>query len=144
LSSFFFRQTVVFFYWALYRYKWPIAPPDPTCDAAQFSLQLRRHCLYTSVPPCSSKPLQQIRQSDQVLVAKEGSPGGDFYERVDASDIRATRRNRLQLALGATEEHAILTPGFAIFDQLEFTTEQGMEGMRYPKMFAHTAFMRCS
>ena len=44
------------------------------------------------------------------------------------------------LALGVTEKRAILTPGFAIFDQLEFPTEQRMEGMRYPKMLAHTAF----
>ena len=88
--------------------------------------------------------LQQIRQSHQVFVAKEGAPGGDLYERVDAADIRAARHNRLQVALGVTEGHTILTPGFVIFDQLEFTTEQGMQGMRYPKMFALTAVMRCS
>jgi hypothetical protein len=121
-----------------------IAPSDPAGYAAQFSFHVRRCCLYTPAPPCSSKSLQQIRQPDLVFVAKEGSSGGDLYERVDASDIRAARHNRLQLALGVTEEHAILTPSFVIFDQLEFTAEQGMEGMRYPKMFAHTALMRCS
>jgi hypothetical protein len=50
----------------------------------------------------------------------------------------------LQLAIGITEEHAIFTPGFVILDQLEFTAEQGVEGMRYSKMFVRTAFMRCS
>jgi hypothetical protein len=49
----------------------------------------------------------------------------------------------LQLTLGVAEEHAILTPGLVIFDQLELATEQWMEGMRYPKMFARTALMRC-
>ena len=120
------------------------ASPDPICGTAQFSLQLRRYCLYAPAPPCSSKSLQQIRQPDQVFAAKEGAPGGDLYERIDASGIRAARHNRLQVAFGITEEHAILTPGFVIFDQLEFTTEQGMEGMRYPKMFVYTALMRCS
>jgi hypothetical protein len=66
---------------------------------------------------------QQIRQSDQILIAKEGAPGGDLYERIGASDIRAVRHNRLQLVLGATEEHAILAPGFVIFDQFKFATE---------------------
>jgi len=112
--------------------------------AAQFPLHVRRYCLYTPAPPCSSKSLQQIRQSEQVFVAKEGSSGGDLYERVDASDIRAARHNGFQLAFGATEGHAIFTPGFVIFDQLEFTTEQGMEWVRDPKMFAYTALMRCS
>jgi hypothetical protein len=105
---------------------------------------VRRYCLYTSAPPCSSKSLQQIRQSDQVFVAKEGPPGGDLYERVNASDVRTARHNRLQLALGVTEEHAILTPGLVEFDQLELATEQGMEGMRYAKMFTRTALMRCN
>jgi len=105
---------------------------------------VRRYCLYIPASPCSSKSLQQICQSDQVFVAKEGSPGSDLYEWVDASDIRATRHNRLQLALGVTEEYAILTPGLVIFDQLEFTTEQGVEGMCYPKMLSHTALMQCS
>ena len=91
----------------------------------------------------SPESLQQIRQSDQVLVAKEGSPGGDLYERIDASNIRTTRHNRLQ-ALGVTEEHAILAPGLVTFDQFELATEQGMEGMRYPKMFGPTALMRCN
>ena len=121
-----------------------MAPSGPARKAAQFSLHVRRYYIYTPALPCSSKSLQQIRQSDQIFVTKEGSPGGDLYERVDASDIRTTRHNRLQVALGVTEEHAILTPGFVIFDQLEFTTEQGMEGMCYPKMFAYTALMRCS
>lgn len=92
----------------------------------------------------SAESLQQIRQSDQVLVAKEGPPGGDLYERVDASDIRTARHNRLQVALGVAERYAILAPGPGVFDQLEFATEQGMEGMRYPEMFALTARMRCN
>jgi len=50
----------------------------------------------------------------------------------------------LQLAFSVTKEHPIFTPGFVILDQLEFTTEKGMEGMRYPKMFVRTAFMLCS
>jgi len=105
---------------------------------------MRRYCLYTPAPPASSKSLQQIRQSDQVLVAKEGSPRGDFYEWVAASDIRTTRHNRLQVAFAVTEKHAILTPGLVIFDQLELMTEQGMKGMCYPKMFGCTALMRCT
>jgi hypothetical protein len=105
---------------------------------------VRHYSLYTAAPLCSSKSLQQICQSDQVFVAKEGAPGGDLYKRIDASDIRAARHNRLQVAIGITEGHAILTPGFVIFNQLEFLAEQGVEGMRYPKMFARTALMRCT
>lgn len=112
-------------------------------NAAQLSLHIRRYYLYTA-RPVSTQSRQQIRQSDQILIAKEGAPGGDLYERIDASDIRAVRHNRLQLALGATEEHAILAPGFLIFDQFEFATEQWMEGMRYPEMFRRTALMRCN
>jgi hypothetical protein len=114
------------------------------CGTAQFSLLCGRYLLYTSGSPPSSKSLQQISQSGQVFVAKKGSLSGDLYERVDASDIRATRHNRLQTTIDGTEEHPILTPSFVIFDQLELTTEQGMERMRYPKIFAHTAPMRCS
>jgi hypothetical protein len=50
----------------------------------------------------------------------------------------------LQVAIGITEGHAILTPRFVIFNQLEFLAEQGVERMRYPKMFARTALMRCT
>ena len=110
---------------------------------AQFSLHKRRYCIYTVRALPSAEPLQYIRQSDQVLVAKERSPGGDLYERVNAPDIRTARHNRLQVTLGVAEEYAILTPGLVIFDQLELAIEQGMEGMRYPKIFARTALMRC-
>jgi hypothetical protein len=101
----------------------PIISARLRLRAAQFSLHnAALLSLHSRIPP-SAESLQQIRQSDQVLVAKEGSPGGDLYERVDASDIRTARHDRLQVALRVTEKHAILTPGLVIFDQLELATE---------------------
>ena len=99
--------------------------------------------LHSRILP-STESRQQISQSDQVLVAKEGAPGGDLYERINAFDIRTARHNRLQVALGVTEKHAILAPGLVVLDQLELATEQGMEGMRYPEMSRRTAPMRCN
>ena len=104
---------------------------------------MRRYCLYAPAPPASSKSHQQIRQSDQVLVTKEGPPGGDLHERVVAADIRTTRHNRLQAAFAIKKKHAILTPRLVVIDQFEVVTEQRMKGMRYPKEFGRTALMRC-
>ena len=104
---------------------------------------MRRYYLYTTAPPSSSNSLQQIRQPNQVLVTKEGSPGGDLYERIDPSYIRTTRHKGLQVTFIVTEKHAILTPRLVIIDQLELATGQGMKGMRHPKMFGRSALMRC-
>ena len=94
---------------------------------------MRRYCLYTPAPPASPKSLQQIRQPDQVLVAKEGPPGGDLHERVVAADIRTTRHNRLQAAFAIKEKHAILTPRLVVVDQFEVAAVPGMEWMGYPE-----------
>ena len=105
---------------------------------------MRRYCLSIPAPPCSPKSLQQIRQSDQIFVPEEASPGGDLYERVDTSDIRTARHNRLQVAFAVKEKRTILTPRLVIFDQLELVTKQRMKRMRYPKMLWRTALKRCT
>jgi len=104
---------------------------------------LRRDFLYTSARRASSQFLQQDSQLDQVLVAKEGSTGGDFDENIDASGIGAARQNRLQLPFGVIEINAVLTPVLAIFDQFELAPGQRMERMRYAEMLFRIVITGC-
>ena len=77
---------------------------------------MRHHLVYTV---SSLKSLQQISESDQILVTKPGSSRTDLDEWIDASSIGATRQNRLQPAFGIVEVHAILTPVVPIFHQVK-------------------------
>ncbi len=81
---------------------------------------------------------------DQILVAKEGSPSGDCYKRIDASSVSAVRQNRLQLAFGVVEINAVLTPVMAILQKLKLAPEQWMERMGYVEMLLCTDDMRCN
>jgi hypothetical protein len=92
----------------------------------------------------SSESLQQVCQSHQVFVAKEGSSRRKLDEWIDSSDIRTVRQNRTQLAFGVVEVHAILTPVVAVFQQLKLAPEQWMKRMGYTEMFLRTAFLRCN
>ena len=92
----------------------------------------------------SSKTLQQLHQSDQILTPKEGSASSNFDKWIDASGIRAARQNRLQLACAVTVIHTILTPVIAVLEQFELTPKQGMEWMSYAEAFHCTAVMRCN
>jgi hypothetical protein len=71
----------------------------------------------------SSVSLQQVRQSDQILIAEEASPGRDLHERIDPSGIGTTRQNRLQMAFSVTEVDSVLAPVRAVLDELKFATE---------------------
>jgi hypothetical protein len=104
---------------------------------------VRRYSLYSLAGRFSSEFLQQVRQSDQIFVSKEGSSSRNLNERIDSSDIRAACQNRTQLPLGVVKVHPILTPVVAVFQQLKLAPEQGMEGMGYAEMFLGTVLMRC-
>jgi hypothetical protein len=90
--------------------------------SAEFSLHIRRYSLYTSLRS-SSESLQQIRQSEEILVAEAGPSGGKFHGRVETRHIRATRQNRLELPVRIEEVDAILAPVLAMGDQVEDATE---------------------
>jgi hypothetical protein len=92
----------------------------------------------------SSQSLQQVCQSNQVFVSKEGSSRRKLDERIDSSDIRTARQNRTQLAFGIVEVHAILAPVVAVFQQLKLAPEQRMEWMDYAEMFLRSALTRCN
>jgi len=105
---------------------------------------MRRYFLYRLAPCFSSEPLQQVRQSDQVFVSKQGSSSGDLNERIDSSGIRAARQNRLELAFSVVEVHAILAPVVAVFHQFELPPEQRMKRMGYAEVFLRAALTRCN
>jgi hypothetical protein len=88
-------------------------------------------------------PLQQIRQSDQILVTEEASTRGYLHERVGTSCICATGQNRLQAAFSVAKIDTILTPVLAVLDQLKLTTEQRMKWMGYTESLLRTALKRC-
>jgi hypothetical protein len=92
----------------------------------------------------SSESLQQVCQSHQVFVAKEGSSRRKLDERIGSSDIRTARQNRTQLAFGLVEVHAILAPVVTVFQQLKLALEQWMERMGYMDMFLRTGFLQCN
>jgi hypothetical protein len=104
---------------------------------------MRRYSLYSSARRPSSEFLQQVGQSDQIFVSKEGSSSGNLHERIDSSGIRTTRQNRLQPAFGVAEVHAILAPIIAVFHQFELLSEQGMKLMGYTETFLCIVRMRC-
>ena len=87
--------------------------------------------------------LQQIRQCDEILVAKTGTSSTDRYERIDSSGIRAIRQDRLQTTFGVVEVHAILAPVVSVLDEVEFLPGQWMEGVGYAETFVRTVLIRC-
>ena len=91
------------------RYREPQNLPGMILFTHAALLSLHSRVIILGAPP-------QICQSDKILVTKKGSPRGDLHERIDTSRIGTARQNRLHLALGVMEVHAILAPVVAVFD----------------------------
>jgi|SRR5215472_7472149 len=128
-------------------YKWQlIANPAFLAKASERRICLytfRRNFFYRQTQPSSFSPLQQIRQSDQILVTEEAPPCGDLNECVYASCICTTGQYRLQAPFSVAKIDTILTPVLAILDQLKLATEQRMKGMGYAELPPRTALTRC-
>jgi hypothetical protein len=66
-----------------------------------------------------AKPVQQIGQPDQILIAKPRSTAADLDEWVNASGISAIRQNRPYVAFRILKAHTVLAPVVPIFKQVE-------------------------
>jgi hypothetical protein len=89
----------------------------------------RRHLLYGILAASSSKLLHQRHQLEQVLVPKETSAVGYFYEGIWCRNRSPTRRNRTQGLLNIVEIHSVLAPVVAISDQPKLLTFEWMMRM---------------
>jgi hypothetical protein len=105
---------------------------------------MRHSLLYTLVPHSSSKSLDQIRQTDQNLIAEVASAGSNHHKGIDCCSVRATGQYGLQLPFGIVKVHSLFTPVVAVFDQLKVVIKQGMKWVGYSEAFRYTARMRCS
>ena len=100
---------------------------DPWAPAKS-RLRTRRSWPYTATTLRRGQALEQIRQSEQILGAKQRPPGGHDDERVGRLYVGPARRQRVDtLITWLAEEHPVLAPGVGEADQLVLLTLQGME-----------------
>ena len=72
--------------------------------------------------------VNQIRQGEQILRAKQRSSGGHHHERVGCFYVGPTRRQRGDtLVSRLAEEHPVPPPGVGEADELVFLVLQRME-----------------
>jgi hypothetical protein len=100
-----------------------IPPSSPTPWPAYLSLHLATLLPLQSGRGISLVSLQQIRKSDQILVAEKASTGRDLHEHIDPAGIGTVGQNRLQMAFSVAEVNSVLTPVRAVFDQLKLAAE---------------------
>jgi len=105
---------------------------------------MRRYFLYNLARRSSSQSLQQVCESGQVFVSKEGSSRRNLDERIYSSGIRAARQHRLQLAFCVVKVDPIFAPVLAVIHQFELPPEQRMKRMGYAEVFLRTALTRCN
>src|SRR5690242_18069057 len=70
--------------------------------------------------------------SSNVLVQKETSPVGHFYEGIRRHNCGPTRRDRTQCLLSIMEIHTVLAPVVAMRDQPELVTFQWVKPLSGP------------
>ena len=87
---------------------------------------------------------EQANQRQEVLIAEEGSPGGDGHKRIDRADIGPRGRQRVEVAFHQMEEDTILTPGMPVRHEWKRAAVEGMEGVGYAETFWWTVAIRCS
>ena len=85
-----------------------------------------------------------MRQFEQFLSPKRGSPRSHDVERIVGNEVGPARRNGAQTPSTVMEPGPVLAPVLATHDQIEFLRVQRVMRVRHPKRSTFNVTMRRS